>query len=607
MKVNIIETDHSFIEDYINGHSSMGAEIWGAQKADDGEYIFRLLAPNADEVYLRGDFSSWESLPMTKNAKYGYFFKKVKAKPGDYYKYQVKHKGNIVEKTDPFARAMDREGDFASIITDDSYTFNDEKFLAKRSTNFDKPLNIYEIHLGSWLRYANDVNFLDIVDKLVAYVKKMNYTHVEIMPITEYPYYPSWGYQSTGFFATSSRFGSPVDLKKFVDILHQNDIGVILDMVAVHYASDFYGLDHFDGTSMYESAYQDLKYSEWGSNNFDYSKGHVRSFMKSAFEYWIKNFHFDGIRIDAVSYMIHYNGNKDRGIHRDNIDFIKDLNQTIKKDHPDVMLIAEDSSDFPMVTGRVEDGGLGFDYKWDLGWMNDTLRYFKVDSINRRDYQQNINFSMFYFYNEKFVLPLSHDEVVHLKGSMINKMNGSYEEKFKQLKLLYTYQMTHPGKKLNFMGNDIATFDEWNENESINWDILKFPTHDSFNHFIKDLNYLYKSEKALYEKDFDKEGFEWKVVDDNENSVFAYERRAGDERFLVVLNMTNTYKKAYEIPYDEDVEFVEVINSLSESYGGSRWNKRKIKIEKGSNLILELWEYEALVLKINTYDSKKTD
>ena len=598
MKVNITETNHDHIENYLAGHSSMGADIWGAHKDTDGKYVFRVLAPNADEVYIKGDFTSWENTKMTKNTKYGYFFIKLNANPGDYYKYIVVHQGNWVEKTDPFAHAMDKEGDFASIITDDSYDFSDEEFIKNRDKNFDKPLNIYEIHIGSWLRYNDKVNFLDIVDRLVSYVKEMNYTHVEIMPITEYPYYPSWGYQSSGFFATSSRFGSPVDLKKFVDILHQNGIGVILDMVAVHFASDYFGLDHFDGTGMYESVYPDLKYSEWGSNNFDYSKGHVRSFMKSAMTYWLENFHFDGIRIDAVSYMIHYNGNKNRGVHKDNIEFIKDLNKTIHESFPNVMLIAEDSSDYPQVTGKVEDGGLGFDYKWDLGWMNDTLRYFKTDSINRIDHQANINFSMFYFYNERFILPLSHDEVVHMKGAMINKMAGSYEEKFKQLKLLYTYQITHPGKKLSFMGNEIATFDEWNEHESINWDILKFPIHDDIHRYVKDLNALYLESPAFFEKDYEEDGFSWKVVDDNINSVFAYERKAGDDRYLVVLNMTNTYKARYEIPYDEEVEFVEVLDSLSETYGGSRWDKRNIKIEKGNNLVLELWEYEAIVLKV---------
>ncbi|MDD7045185.1 MAG: 1,4-alpha-glucan branching protein GlgB [Anaerococcus sp.] len=602
MKVSISEVDHKLIEDYIRGEASRGFEIFGPIKNDDGTYTFRLYAPEADEVYLKGDFSSWQGLKMTKNPKYGYFYLRVPARDGDYYKFVIGKDSNFVEKADPYGRSMNAEGDFASQIVEEDYDFHDNKYLATRSKNFDRPMNIYEIHIGSWLRLSDRVNFLDIVDKLIAYVKKMCYTHVELMPVTEHPFYPSWGYQSSGFFATSSRYGSVIDLKKFVDLLHQNGIGVILDMVTVHFASDAFGLDHFDGTSMYESKYQDLKYSEWGSNNFDYSKGHVRSFMKSVFTYWIENFHFDGIRVDAVSYMIYYSGNKNRGPHKDNIAFLKDLSKTINTHYPNVMLIAEDSSDYPNVTRPVDDGGLGFDYKWDLGWMNDTLRYFKVDSFNRIDYQKYINFSMFYFYNENFILPLSHDEVVHLKGSMIKKMSGSYEDSFKELKLLYTYQMTHPGKKLNFMGNDIATFDEWNENASINWDILKFPIHDDMNRYVRDLNYLYKDNKAFYENDYDKEGFEWKVVDDNVNSVFAYERRAGDERYLVILNMTNTYKGAYHIPYDENIIFKEVLNNLDKRYGGSRDADRKKIIKKGEDLVVELWEYEALILKIDTYE-----
>lgn len=602
MKVSISEVDHKLIEDYIRGEASRGFEIFGPIKNDDGTYTFRLYAPEADEVYLKGDFSSWQGLKMTKNPKYGYFYLRVPASDGDYYKFVIGKDSNFVEKADPYGRSMNAEGDFASQIVEEDYDFHDNKYLATRSKNFDRPMNIYEIHIGSWLRLSDRVNFLDIVDKLIAYVKKMCYTHVELMPVTEHPFYPSWGYQSSGFFATSSRYGSVIDLKKFVDLLHQNGIGVILDMVTVHFASDAFGLDHFDGTSMYESKYQDLKYSEWGSNNFDYSKGHVRSFMKSVFTYWIENFHFDGIRVDAVSYMIYYSGNKNRGPHKDNIAFLKDLSKTINTHYPNVMLIAEDSSDYPNVTRPVDDGGLGFDYKWDLGWMNDTLRYFKVDSFNRIDYQKYINFSMFYFYNENFILPLSHDEVVHLKGSMIKKMSGSYEDSFKELKLLYTYQMTHPGKKLNFMGNDIATFDEWNENASINWDILKFPIHDDMNRYVRDLNYLYKDNKAFYENDYDKEGFEWKVVDDNVNSVFAYERRAGDERYLVILNMTNTYKGAYHIPYDENIIFKEVLNNLDKRYGGSRDADRKKIIKKGEDLVVELWEYEALILKIDTYE-----
>ncbi len=597
MKVNIIPTNYQEIKDYIEGNSTIGHKIWGAIAYEDG-YIFRLYAPKADEVYIKGDFTGWKNEKLIKNEEYGYFYRFFKAKVNDYYKYTVVKDGKWTEKTDPFAHAMDGEGDFAAKIIEDDYVFNDEQFLKTRGKNFDKALNIYELHIGSFMRFAGKVNFLDIVDSLIKHVKEMNYTHVEIMPVTEYPYYPSWGYQATGFFAISHRYGSVRDFKKFVDILHQNDIGVILDVVAVHYASDFYGLDHFDGTAMYESKYMDLKYSEWGSNNFDYSKGHVRSFMKSSMSYLIENFHLDGIRIDAVSYMVFYNGNANRGVHEENIYFIKNLNETLEKAHPDVMRIAEDSSDYPKVTHPVSEGGLGFDYKWDMGWMNDTLRYFKVDSFNRKDYQSNINFSMFYFYNEKFLLPLSHDEVVHLKKAMVDKMNGSYEDKFKQLKVLMTYQMTHPGKILNFMGNEIATFEEWSESVGIRWDYLSYPIHDSYNKFVKDLNKLYKDQKAFFKYDYDEAGFNWKVVDDNINSVFAYERLADDDRYLVILNMTNVYQPSYEIDYDEDLIFEEVFNSLDEKYGEYRKDKREIEVKKGNNLKLELWQYEAVIFKV---------
>ena len=605
MDINLIETDHKQIENYIAGFASNGHDIFGPIPYEEG-YIFRVYAPNADEVYIKGDFTLWGLDKMTKNPEFGYFYiYKKEAKIGQYYKYAIVKDGNWVDHTDPFARYMDYEGDFASIIVDEEYEFTDDDFIKNRDKNFDKPMNIYELHIGSWLRYGDNVNFLDIVDKLISHVKEMGYTHVEIMPVTEYPYYPSWGYQSTGFFATSSRYGRPEDFKKFVDLMHQNEIGVILDLVAVHFASDDYGLKMFDGTHMYESPYEGLTYSEWGSINFDYSKGHVRSFMKSSFAYWIEKFHLDGIRVDAVSYMVYYNGNENRGIHHDNIDFIRDLNKTLEEAYPNVMIIAEDSSAYPGVTHEVRDeGGLGFDYKWDLGWMNDTIKYFEVDSYNRRDYHGKITFSMFYFPNEKFLLPLSHDEVVHLKKPMIDKMSGSYEEKFKELKVLYTYQMTHPGKKLNFMGNEIATFDEWNESESINWDILNFPAHYVFNRYIKDLNHLYKDNDAFYKYDYKDKGFEWIVVDDKDTSVFAYERISDNNRYLVVLNMANMYHGGYEFPYDEDLEFAEVLNTFDNKYGGAKEANRKIEVKKGNNLRLELWEYEAAVFKINESDER---
>lgn len=597
MDVKLFDVDYGKIESYLNGNSKEGHKIFGAIKKDDG-YLFRLFAPRADMVYIKGDFSNWKEIPMFKNEKYGYFYKFIKAKIGDYYKYVIESNGMKFEKFDPYGNFFDESPEFATKIIDTTYEFSDEKWMEKREKNLDKPVNIYEIHPGSWLRYNSMPNFLDIVDKLISYVKDMGYTHIELMPITEHPYYPSWGYQVSGFFASSSRYGSINDLQKFVDLCHKNDIGVILDFVIVHFAKDYYALKYFDGHSLYESDYEDLQYSEWGSLNFDYSKGHVRSFMKSAINFWIEKCHFDGIRIDAVSNMIFYDGNKDRGENPNNINFLKDLNYNLSKDYPNFMKIAEDSSAYEFVTCKNSNDSLGFDYKWDLGWMNDTCKYFEIDSINRHIYQEKINFSMFYFYRENFLLPLSHDEVVHLKKPMINKMNGFYEDRFKQLKLLNTYQMTHPGKKLNFMGNEFATFDEWDENKSLNWDILKYPIHSAFKNFIRDLNYLYKENPSFYKNDFDEKGFLWKVVDDNKNSVFAYERLAEDQRFLIVLNMTNTYKKSYPIFYDEELIFVEKINNLGEKYGGDKYKRENIKISKGEHLKLELWEYEAVVFEI---------
>lgn len=597
MEIRIHDFDQGQVKDYIEGKSHKGYKFFGAIKEEDG-YIFRVYAPNADRVFIKGDFNDRSEQELSKNSEYGYFFKFIKAKVGDYYKYVIETKGKRHEHTDPYAKAMDHAPEFAAKIVEEDYDFSDQKWLKKRNKCLDKPLNIYELHLGSWKRYSDHVNFLDIVDSLISYLKDMNYTHVEILPITEHPYYPSRGYQSTGFFSTSSRYGELKDLKKFVDLLHQNDIGVILDFVVVHFANDYYSLKSFDGSFLYEPIYPDIQYSQWGSLNFDYSKGHVKSFMKSAISFWIEECHFDGIRIDAVSYMIYYDGNVNRGVHQENVAFLKELNSMLDKEHPDVMKIAEDSSAFPKVTGPVEKGGLGFDYKWDLGRMNDTTKYFEIDSINRCSYQEKINFSMFYFYNENFILPLSHDEVVHLKKAMINKMNGSYEDRFKQLKLLNLYQMTHPGKKLNFMGNEIATFDEWNENESINWDILRFPIHESFHNFIRDLNYLYLKNDAFYKYDFKERGFERLVVDDNINSVFAYERRSDDQRFLVVLNMTNVYHAAYPIKLEGNLVLEEKINSLSKKYGDYKNDQRKIYINDGEELKLELWQYEAVVFEI---------
>lgn len=603
MKVNYNDIDYTPVKKYIDGTSFSAYKFFGCQKYDR-HYTFRIFAPNAKNVYLMGDFNNWSHIRMTKKDEYGYFFAHVEnAKNGDYYKYLIEDKNsNFFEKTDPFARMMDLRPDYASRIQESNYIFSDGEFLEKRTKNLDRPLNIYEIHLGSWLRFENFPNVLDIADRLIDYLKKMNYTHVEILPITEHPHDLSWGYQTTGYFAPSSRYGSVDDYKKFIDLLHQNDIGVILDFVPVHFATDHYGLINFDGSTLFESDYEDIRYSQWGSLNFDYSKKHVRSFIQSSIHYWLSEFHFDGIRMDAINNMIYWMGNKNRGVCFHNVEFLRNLNEKLNEYFPDVMLIAEDSSSYKYVTGDKKDSLL-FDYKWDLGWMNDSLKYFKYDSFYRSNMIKNINFSMYYFYDEQFILPLSHDEVVHLKKSMINKMSGVYEDKFKQLKLLYTYQITHPGKKLNFMGNDLATFNEWNEMKSLDWNLLSYPIHDSYNRYVSELNAIYKKHPAFFQYDFSPCGFIWNVVDDSSNNIFSYFRKADDETFFIVLNMTAVFNPSYRFFFDRNLTLERVTSNLFEKYGGYRKDEQLILRTTDNHLDIEISEYEAIIFKV-TYEEE---
>lgn len=582
------------IKSYLDGHSSDGFKFFGAIKYKNG-YIFRVLAPNADRVFIKGDFNAWIDEELIKNEEYGYFYKYITAKLGDYYKYVIEKNGFRHEHSDPFAKEMDPSPNFATKIVDYPFTFTDKKRIQTRSKCFDKPLNIYEVHLSSW----KDASSLDeLSDMLISYMKEMNYTHLELLPITEHPYSPSWGYQVSGFFAMCQRYGNLGELKSFVNKFHKNNLGIILDFVPAHYASDDFALKYFDSTSMYESYYSDLQYSEWGSMNFDYSKGFVKSFMKSAINYWIEECHFDGIRFDAINNMIYYGGDSGRGINQNNIDFLKDLNYFLDKKYPSLMKIAEDSSSFQYITRDVDNEGLGFDYKWDLGWMNDTRDYFSKDSLVRKYFINKINFSMYYFYNERYILPLSHDEVVHLKKSMVNGIFGDYDDKFRQMKLFYLYQMTHPGKKLNFMGNELAVFDEWDFNKKLYWDILKFPMHSNYRNYVKSLNEFYLNNDSLYKYDYERCGFEWIVVDDNDNSVFVYKRISDKKKHLVVLNMTNVYQKAYSIRLSEDMEIVEVFNTFSKEFGGHREVNRKIEVNKGEILELELCQYEGIVFEI---------
>jgi 1,4-alpha-glucan branching enzyme len=432
----------------------------------------------------------------------------------------------------------------------------------------------------------------------------MGYTHVEIMPITQDPSDGSWGYQATGFYSVDSRYGNPKQLMSFVDRMHQAGIGVILDFAPAHFATDYYALREFDGTCLYEYGDQRHTYSPWGSCEFDLGKDPVRSFLMSAMNYFLTYFHFDGLRVDAVSNILYWEGNKNNGVNDGAIEFLKRLNGKLHLAHPDIMMIAEDSTDYLGVTKPLEYGGLGFDYKWDLGWMNDTLLYYSKDPIYKKWEHHKLTFSMAYFYSENFLLPLSHDEVVHGKGTLINKMWGDYDTKFALLRNLYAYQLAHPGKKLNFMGNELASFDEWNEERSLPWNLLTFPKHDSVKRECRDLNLIYQAEAALHAEEYNSAHFQWTMVDNADQSVFAFQRFYGDSDLLFVFNMTPVYYEIYDVGCLHEGVYDEIFNSDKDVYGGrNQYNGLPAQTaprgpeERPFHVTIKLGSYAALILK----------
>ena len=537
--------------------------------------VFRLYAPSASDVSVIGDFNNWDPSvhKMERVDECGAYEIFI---PGlhnySFYKFHFKNAlGEYVDKADPFAFFSEyRPGSCSRLFNIEGFMWHDYPFMNSRTRNFDLPMSIYEMHLGSWKGKINgrDLSYEEIADYLIPYLKELGYTHIEIMPITQYPFDGSWGYQATGFFSVDSRYGNPMQLMSFVDRMHQAGIGVILDFAPVHFATDSWSLVKFDGTCLYEYDNEHM-YSPWGSLQFDLGKDPVRSFLMSAMNYFLDYFHFDGIRCDAVSNIVYWDGNKANGENSGATEFIKRLNGKIHIAHNSVMMIAEDSTDFPGVTKPTEWNGLGFDYKWDLGWMNDTLKYYEKDPIYKKYDHNKITFSMAYFFSENFLLPLSHDEVVHGKGTILNKMRGDYDQKFALLRNLYTYQFTHPGKKLNFMGNELASWDEWDETKSLPWDLKRFPKHDSISRMIRDLNNIYRYEKALYVEEYNPVHFNWLMVDNSNDSIFAYERRVGDSHLVIVLNMTPNYYEYYEIGLTREGLYEEIFNSDKEVYGGS--------------------------------------
>ena len=567
---------------------------------------FVTYAPNALGVNVIGEFNDWNETVMERCYD-GSFFKVFvpEARPGMMYKYKIYHRdGSSMEHCDPYGFGMELRPAFASIIRDmDTYRFHDAKWMKNRSVCQGSPLNIYEVHLGSWrtkpvfdeqgnpltpeeIAESNRVaeswyTYKEIAPMLAEYVKEQGYNYVEFMPLSEHPSDQSWGYQNTGFFSPTSRYGTADDLKEMIDILHQHNIGTILDFVPVHFALDGYGLARYDGTALYEYPSNDVGYSEWGSMNFIHSKGEVRSFLQSAANYWLSEYHFDGLRMDAISRIIYWMGDESRGVNDRAVDFIRNMNQGLKDRHPSIILCAEDSTDFKGTTKETKYGGLGFDYKWDMGWMNDTLNFFRTLPFVRGEHYHDLTFSMMYNYNERYLLPLSHDEVVHGKATIIQKMAGMYEEKFPQAKALYAYMYAHPGKKLNFMGNEIGQFREWDEKREQDWDLLKYPNHDSFHQYMKALNKIYMKEPALSAWDDDPNGFAWILCGKEKDVVYIFQREVNEDKVIVVLNLSGLVYKNYHFNYGNGDTMNVLINSDWNKFGGS--TKDTEKTIKGVN------------------------
>ncbi|MDO5738269.1 MAG: 1,4-alpha-glucan branching protein GlgB [Eubacteriales bacterium] len=581
---------------YNIGQNQKAYEFLGSQflgMDSQGErYRFSVWAPNALKVCLVGDFNGWQDnqLHMHRLGTSGiWYLEQSGLRKWQRYKYAITGmNGFTVLKADPFARhAETRPGTASILYHEDEYVWRDEKWLEFRAKKplYNVPLNIYELHLGSWRRHDDEAvyNYRDLAKPLADYLTFMGYNAVEFMPLMEYPLDASWGYQVSGYFAPTSRYGLPEDLKYLVDHLHQRGITVLLDWVPAHFPKDAFALAQFDGTATYEYADNRLaEHREWGTLVFDYSKLEVRSFLYSAADYWLSEFHFDGLRVDAVSSMLYLNYGRDDELRNSEggeenleaIEFLQELNTRMRDNHPGIMMIAEESTAYPKVTAPVEDGGLGFTHKWNMGWMNDSIQYFSTDHCQRPGVHNKLTFAMTYSFSEHFILPFSHDEVVHGKASMLQKMPGDYWRQFAGLRTLFAFHMTHPGQKLNFMGNEFAPYIEWRYYEELEWFMLGYEKHEQMANFVRELNHLYIRDPAFWADDNSWQGFSWLQVDDIENEVFAYVRRADKARDKVVLlNLTPQAFAEYKLPVHRAGKYKLILNSDEARFGGSNYLK----------------------------------
>ena len=592
--------------DSVRAYDFLGAHL--VNRNDKNGVMFRVWAPTARSVSVAGDFNNWNNeANYMYNIGYGVWEVFVEGvKEFCTYKYCIESEyGDRLMKADPYAfHAQTRPGQASVVYDIENYSWNDSEWFNKRKENniSSSPMNIYEMHAGSWRKYpdGNFFNYQKLADELVPYLKEMHYTHVQLMPIMEHPYDGSWGFQTTGYYAPTSRYGTPSDFMAFVDKLHGEGIGVILDWVPSNFPTDDFGLARFDGSPLYES--NDPKTSKrdsWGTCLFNYARFEVTSFLVSCAMFWLDKYHIDGLRIGALSSMLYLDYGKTEGEWEPNkfggkenldaVDFVKRLNTAVHMYHPDVMMFAEENTSWPKLTHKIEDGGLGFDFKWNMGWMNDMLHYMSLNPMWRPFNHDSLTFSFYYAFSEKFLLPISHDEVSHGKGSLIKQMPGKYDEQFAGVRAFITYMYAHPGKKLVFMGTEIGQFDEWNHEEAIKWDLLEFEKHKKLRTFFKELNKFYLDCKPLYELDTVWKGFDWIHHDDYTNSVIAFKRtdKNGDE-IVSVCNFQPIRRDEYCIGVPKYGLYDEVFNSDEERFGGSG-------VVNGNNIKTE-------VMKIHGFD-----
>jgi len=564
----------------------------GAHPTEEGTR-FAVWAPNAESVSVIGDFNGWDARThqLSPHASSGIWEGFIpEARPGAVYKYRVVGRGGLYrgDKADPLAVHAENPPRTGSIIWDIAYEWGDEDWMRERwrQNAPAAPWSIYELHVGSWMRIPEDHNrwlsYRELAPRLAAHIERLGFTHVELLPIMEHPFYGSWGYQTTGYFAPSSRYGTPQDLMFLIDYLHQRGIGVLLDWVPSHFPSDPHGLGYFDGTHLYE--HEDPRrgfHPDWNSYIFNYGRHEVRSFLFSSAMSWLDRYHIDGLRVDAVASMLYLDYSRREGEwipnpfggreNLDAIDFLRRLNVEVYAAHPDVQMVAEESTSWPMVSRPTYVGGLGFGMKWDMGWMHDTLLYFQRDPVHRRFHHENLTFRSLYAFTESFVLPLSHDEVVHGKGSLLGRMPGDNWQKFANLRLLYGWMFGQPGKKLLFMGSEFGQWREWDHDRSLDWHYAGEPMHAGVGRWLRDLNRLYREEPAMHQHDFDAAGFSWVDANDSDQSVASFLRSAGDRHVLCAFNFTPVPREAYRLGVPCAGRWVEALNSDAEVYGGSGW------------------------------------